>query len=220
MSAKLLSSLVQTKSIEFVLAPIASQVSQVILLNEAAQRDGVPLPDLVSSAQQIREAIKSLILAAQALVSETTDDDLKSEMPPACDSVTKAGDALLKATHQLKQQPFSSKVRYNLVDSARNILEGTMKASRDYVVGQIMLACTEIIKTVEARDDLGWSVDEPGYMAATLEKAHKQLSPHSRLEAGNDLDSYLDAIVRSSMGVANTCEGERRDRIVQACQSA
>lgn len=50
------------------------QVSQVILLNEAAQRDGVPLPDLVSSAQQIREAIKSLILAAQALVSETTDD--------------------------------------------------------------------------------------------------------------------------------------------------
>ena len=50
------------------------QVSQLILLNEAAQRDGVPLPDLVSSAQQIREAIKSLILAAQALVSETTDD--------------------------------------------------------------------------------------------------------------------------------------------------
>ena len=50
-------------------------------------------------------------------------------MPPACDSVTKAGDALLKATHQLKQQPFSSKVRYNLVDSARNILEGTMKVN-------------------------------------------------------------------------------------------
>lgn len=50
------------------------QVSQVILLNEAAQRDGVPLPDLVSSAQQIREAIKSLVLTAQALVSETTDD--------------------------------------------------------------------------------------------------------------------------------------------------
>ena len=55
--------------------------------------------------------------------------DLKTEMPPACDSVTQAGDALLKATHQLKQQPFSSKVRYNLVDSARNILEGTMKVN-------------------------------------------------------------------------------------------
>ncbi|XP_022784724.1 uncharacterized protein LOC111325222 [Stylophora pistillata] len=111
MSAKLPSSLVQTKSIELVLAPITSQVSQVIFLNEVTQKDGVPLPDLVSSAQQIRGAIKSLVLAAQILVSETTDDDLKSAMPPACDSVTDAGNALVMATHQLKQQPFSGKVR-------------------------------------------------------------------------------------------------------------
>lgn len=320
MSGKLLSSLVQTKSIELVLAPIAAQVSQLILLNEAAQRDGVPLPDLVSSAQQIREAITSLVLAGEKLVSETPDNDLKSEMPSACDTVRDAGNSLLMATHQLKQQPFSNKVRYNLVDSARNILEGTMKvllvydeaevrkivraarwvmdrlglvegvtsqrglvvsfkgfteslmllaslcnkrqkelsnprqrdrllsammtlkksigllstsmqtylnnpanlqakASRDYVVGQIMLACTEIIKIVEAREDLDQSVDQPGYMAATLEKAHKQLSPHSRLGAGNELDRYLDAIVRSSMGVANSCDGRRRECIVQACQN-
>ena len=33
-----------------------------------------------------------------------------------------------------------------------------------------MLACTEIIKTVQAREDLDQSVDEPGYIAATLEK--------------------------------------------------
>ena len=33
-----------------------------------------------------------------------------------------------------------------------------------------MLTCTEIIKTVEAREDLYQSVDEPGYMVATLEK--------------------------------------------------
>ena len=48
-------------------------------------------------------------------------------MPSACDTVKDAGNCLLMATHQLKQQPFSNKVRYNLVDSARNILEGTMK---------------------------------------------------------------------------------------------
>lgn len=46
----------------------------------------------------------------------------------------------------------------------------SLQASRDYVVGQIMLACTEIIKIVEARGDLDQSVEEPGYMAATLEK--------------------------------------------------
>lgn len=320
MSAKLLSSLVQTKSIELVLAPIASQVSQLILLNEAAQREGVPLPDLVPSAQQIRQAIESLVLAGQKLVTETPDDDLKSAMPLACDAVKDAGNCLLMATHQLKQYPFSNKVRYILVDSARNILEGTMKvllvydeaevrkivtsarwvmdrlhlvetvnsprelvvsfksyteslmllaslcnkrqqelsnprqrdrllsammvlkksigllstsmqvylsnptnlqtkANRDYVIGQIMLACTEIIKIVEARGDLDQSIEEPGYMAATLEKAHKQLSPHSRLGSNNELDCYLDAIVRSSMGVANSCEGVRREKIIRACQS-
>lgn len=37
-----------------------------------------------------------------------------------------------------------------------------------------MLACTEIIKIVEARGDLDQSVEEPGYMAATLEKVYSQ----------------------------------------------
>ena len=50
-------------------------------------------------------------------------------------------------------------------------------------------------------------------------QAHKQLSPHSRLGTGNELDCYLDAIVRSSMGVANSCDGRRREGIAQACQS-
>lgn len=45
-----------------------------------------------------------------------------------------------------------------------------LQANRDYVIGQIMLACTEIIKIVEARGDLDQSIEEPGYMAATLEK--------------------------------------------------
>ena len=49
-------------------------MSQLILLNEAAQRDGVPLPDLVPSAQQIREAIASLVMAGEKLVSETPDN--------------------------------------------------------------------------------------------------------------------------------------------------
>ena len=50
------------------------KVSQLILLNEAAQREGVPLPDLVPSAQQIRQAIESLVLVGQKLVTETPDD--------------------------------------------------------------------------------------------------------------------------------------------------
>ena len=49
------------------------KVSQLILLNEAAHRDGIPLPDLVPSAQHIRQAVESLVLAGQKLVSETPD---------------------------------------------------------------------------------------------------------------------------------------------------
>ena len=37
-----------------------------------------------------------------------------------------------------------------------------------------MLACTEIIKIVEAREDLDLGIEEPGYMAATLEKVYSQ----------------------------------------------
>lgn len=49
-----------------------------------------------------------------------------------------------------------------------------LQANRDYVIGQIMLACTEIIKIVEARGDLDQTIEEPGYMAATLEKVYSQ----------------------------------------------
>ena len=49
-------------------------------------------------------------------------------------------------------------------------------------------------------------------------QAHIQLSPLSRFGSGTELDCYLDAIVRSSMAVANICEGMRREKIVQACQ--
>lgn len=49
-------------------------MSQLILLSEASQRNGIPLPDVVPSAQQIRQAIDRLVLAAQKLVLETSDD--------------------------------------------------------------------------------------------------------------------------------------------------
>ena len=51
-----------------------------------------------------------------------------------------------------------------------------LQASRDYVVGQIMLACTEIIRIVQARGDFDQNVEEPRYMAATLEKVHHACS--------------------------------------------
>ena len=40
----------------------------------------------------------------------------------------------------------------------------------------------------------------------------------SCMKASNELDCYLDAIVRTSMSVANTSEGAQKERIVLACQ--
>ena len=45
-----------------------------------------------------------------------------------------------------------------------------LQANRDYVVGQIMLACSDIIKTVQSREGAGGAVADPGFMAATINK--------------------------------------------------
>ena len=65
----------------------------MILLNEAAQREGIPLPDLVPSAQQIRQAVESLVLAGQKLVSETQDNVCLCKY-----TVVKKGRVLLRST--------------------------------------------------------------------------------------------------------------------------
>ena len=75
---------------------------------------------LIATCTKNVSCIIMLFLSSQGLLSE---------MPAACDQLTEAGNNLLIATHQIKQEPFSHKIRYDLVDSARNILEGTMKVS-------------------------------------------------------------------------------------------
>ena len=50
------------------------QVSELIILNEASERDGISMPDLVPNAQQISEAIDNLVVTGHKLVSETTDE--------------------------------------------------------------------------------------------------------------------------------------------------
>ena len=111
--------------------------------------------------------------------------DLKSEMPPACDSVTKAGDALLKATHQLKQQPFSSKVRYNLVDSARNILEGTMKVNLTftfifymYFIERWGVQQAAMICSLDSESKSDWCEPWLGHCVVASDKHYSLTVPH------------------------------------------
>ncbi|KAK3748768.1 hypothetical protein QZH41_003534 [Actinostola sp. cb2023] len=95
---------------------------------------------------------------------------------------------------------------------------GSCRVNRDYVVGQIKFACDEIIKIVENRDEDSSSTETPS-MYSNMEKAYHQLNPSVAMDTSNQMDCYLDAIVRSSMAVANTCQDVSRDRIVEACQN-
>ena len=70
-------------------------MSQLILLNEVSQRDGIPLPDMVPDAQQIRQAVNGLVLAAQRLVVEVPDDVCMFYMSTISESPSKSLHACL-----------------------------------------------------------------------------------------------------------------------------
>ncbi|XP_006816421.1 uncharacterized protein LOC100368833 [Saccoglossus kowalevskii] len=123
----ILSSMVQTRSVERVLAPIAAQVSQLIILNETSEREGEPLPHLVSNAESVMRATDDLVQVSQRLVRETIDEELKREMPRACEAVGMAGKNILLATQRLELETHSKEARKDMVKSAKDVLEGTMK---------------------------------------------------------------------------------------------
>ncbi|XP_070540271.1 uncharacterized protein [Ptychodera flava] len=127
MPNNILSSLVQTRSVERVLAPIAAQVSQLIILNESSERNGESLPDLVPHAESVTKAVDELVEISQKLANESIDEELKKEIPLSCETVSLAGKDILLATQRLQVDSQSKEARNSLVKAARNVLEGTMK---------------------------------------------------------------------------------------------
>ncbi|XP_028412831.1 uncharacterized protein LOC114535726 isoform X1 [Dendronephthya gigantea] len=126
MASSSLTTLVQTKSIERVLAPIASQVSNLIILNEAGVQDQHAFPDLVSSAEHIFQTVQTLTNIGYNLAHESSDEQLSLDMPGACTQVLEAGNSLLTAAQQLRVDPHNRSVRLILVESAKKVLEYTV----------------------------------------------------------------------------------------------
>eukprot|EP00058_Branchiostoma_floridae_P022844 XP_002608334.1 hypothetical protein BRAFLDRAFT_91289 [Branchiostoma floridae] len=130
LSKSMLSSLVQTRSIELVLAPIATQVSQLIIANESCERrDGQPptWPNLVPSAEQVMNTLEELVSAAQKATQESADEELLVAMPAACEMLSTAGRNTLLAAQNLQTESVTPAARAALVQSLRNVLQGTMK---------------------------------------------------------------------------------------------
>ncbi|XP_078587660.1 vinculin-like [Branchiostoma floridae x Branchiostoma japonicum] len=130
LSKSMLSSLVQTRSIELVLAPIATQVSQLIIANESCERrDGQSptWPNLVPSAEQVMNTLEELVSAAEKATQESADEELLVAMPAACEMLSTAGRNTLLAAQNLQTESVTPAARAALVQSLRNVLQGTMK---------------------------------------------------------------------------------------------
>ncbi|XP_071480577.1 uncharacterized protein [Diadema antillarum] len=137
-------SAIQTRSIERVLAPIAAQVSQLIILNETVERDGGKLPNLIPFAQTVLRATEDLVQVGQKMTKDTDDEKLQLEMPEVCDATIAAGRSMLMAVQRLQAEPQSEAARDNMVTAARRLLETTMKVlliSDDAEVRRIIDAC-------------------------------------------------------------------------------
>ncbi|CAH1257676.1 CTNNA1 [Branchiostoma lanceolatum] len=130
LSKSMLSSLVQTRSIELVLAPIATQVSQLIIANESCERrDGRPptWPNLVPSAEQVMKTLEELVSAAEKATQESADEELLVAMPAACEMLSTAGRNTLLAAQNLQTESVTPAARAALVHTLRTVLQGTMK---------------------------------------------------------------------------------------------
>ncbi|ELU13813.1 hypothetical protein CAPTEDRAFT_195498 [Capitella teleta] len=169
----LISKLVQTKSIERALAPIATQrysyvilgyetisqevdsrtrvtlfkreghpthpsslitphndiVSQLVIQNEAydeGETDAFPA-DPVVTATEVKQSVDQLVNIANRLTAETTDEELKSQMPKASEGLEVSGCELVISARRILVEKFRPESRRHFIRIAKDVLERTLK---------------------------------------------------------------------------------------------
>ncbi|XP_061197776.1 catenin alpha-2-like [Saccostrea echinata] len=157
----LLSNLVQTKSIERVLAPIASQVSLLIILDESEK--GVGKPDHMGPcAQAVMKAAENLIKIGKERANNSPDQDYQRHMMSACEILDLASSDLYIASQRLGDDS-SKEIRTKVISAAKDVLQGTMKVllvSDDAEVkkivsaGRLVVDCLTRLSTVSRMPDL------------------------------------------------------------------
>ncbi|XP_062612716.1 alpha-catenin-like protein hmp-1, partial [Saccostrea cucullata] len=157
----LLSNLVQTKSIERVLAPIASQVSLLIILDES--ENGVGKPDHMGPcAQAVMKAAEHLIKIGKERANNSPDQDYQRQMMSACEILDLASSGLYIASQRLGDDS-SKEIRTKVISAAKDVLQGTMKVllvSDDAEVrkivsaGRLVVDCLTRLSTISRMPDL------------------------------------------------------------------
>ncbi|KAK3084101.1 hypothetical protein FSP39_008190 [Pinctada imbricata] len=182
----LLSNLVHTKAIESVLAPIASQISLLIILDEA---DGgsLGLCEMGPCAQTVMKAAESLIQVGKERAKHSKDQDYSRQMLSACEILDLASSNLYIASQRLAMDN-RKETRTKIVTAAKDVLQGTMKVllvSDDAEVKKIVSAAnlvTENVQrlgTVDSMSDLlihfKSFTDSAGLLGALVNRRQKEL---------------------------------------------
>lgn len=142
----LLSNLVQTKSIERVLAPIASQISLLIILDHS---DGIQT-DMGPCAEMVMQAAERLVTLGKERANKTADDELKRQMESACEILDLSSSDLYIASQRVTASA-SKENKSRVITASKNVLQGTMKVllvSDDYEVRRILAAAHTVSEAV------------------------------------------------------------------------
>ncbi|KAL5021150.1 hypothetical protein ScPMuIL_000305 [Solemya velum] len=150
----LLSNLVKTKSIQRVLAPIASQISLLIILHESELKgEGGGAPSkMATCATSVMEAAETLTVVAKHRADTSPDQDFRAQMGGACEILDLASGNLCIAAQRLEVEYTNQEARSKLIQSAKDVLQGTMKVllvSDDAEVRRLIAAANLVTEKVD-----------------------------------------------------------------------
>ncbi|RDD41967.1 Vinculin [Trichoplax sp. H2] len=187
--------------------------------------------------------IRQIVFAANQLMNYVTlveECDTMQKLTKALVDFTTIVRLLLDLVNKRQKELINKTCRETLVRSLKTMQENAVilsrlmqsqiasglneegKTNKEYAAGQIRVACADIIRTVQRRQD-GPSPDddESGEFIFCLDKIRQLLtdafSPSTRSING-ELDLYVSCIIRASMKVARLSREKRRDDIVEQAE--
>ncbi|KAL4231611.1 hypothetical protein ACF0H5_009191 [Mactra antiquata] len=123
----LLSNLVKTRAIQRVLAPIASQISLLIILNESDNGSQFQHGEMVPCAKMVMQASHRLVTVAKQQALTTSDEEFKALTVSACEVLELSSSNLYIASERLEASNSSKEARNKMVQASKDVLQGTMK---------------------------------------------------------------------------------------------
>ncbi|XP_076104056.1 uncharacterized protein LOC143072834 isoform X1 [Mytilus galloprovincialis] len=191
----LLSNLVQTKSVERVLAPIASQISLLIILDHS---DGIQT-DMGPCAEMVMQAAERLVTLGKERANKTSDDELKRQMESACEILDLSSSDLYIASQRVTASA-SKENKSRVITASKNVLQGTMKVllvSDDYEVRRILAAAHTVSEAV-----------------GLLSHVDNMTDLLSRFKSFTDTTSILTSLANKRQ--KDLCQDRQREKIITA----